>query len=117
MRYEMIFSPEAEEDLVKLRASDRSKVLDAIETHLRHQPTQESKSRIKRLQAVQWPQYRLRVDDLRVFYDVVYTMETRRVEILVILNKLESIEWLQEFGYPYENCTAERNCRRSAGSP
>ena len=49
MRYEIIFAPEAEEDLLLLRANERSEVLDAIETHLRYEPEKVSKSRIKRL--------------------------------------------------------------------
>ena len=44
--------------------------IDAIKSHLGTDPTKISKSRIKRLQALSKPQYRLRVDDLRVYYDV-----------------------------------------------
>jgi len=70
VRFEIIFSPAAEEDIAALRASDRAKVLDGIETDLR----KVSKSRIKRPIRMQRPQYRLRIDDLRVFYDVMYTV-------------------------------------------
>ena len=98
MSFEIIFSPEAEEDIAALRASDRPKVLDAIETHLRYEPEKVSKSRIKRLRQMQWPQYRLRVDDLRVFYDVIYTVDRGTVEVLAIKEKAEAIEWLSEHG-------------------
>jgi mRNA-degrading endonuclease RelE of RelBE toxin-antitoxin system len=40
------------------------------------------------------PQYRLRVDDVRVFYDVVGT----QVEILAIVSKSEAQTWLAQFG-------------------
>jgi mRNA-degrading endonuclease RelE of RelBE toxin-antitoxin system len=42
------------------------------------------------------PQYRLRVDEVRVFYDVSGTT----VEILAIVAKLEAESWLAQFGSP-----------------
>lgn len=91
MRYSIVFSPEAVEDLHKLKAANRSSVKKAIETHLRHEPLQESKSRIKRLRGIQRPGYRLRVGEVRVFYDVVEDV----VEILAIVLKSEATSWLQ----------------------
>ena len=98
MRYELIFAPEAEEDLQALRANERSEVLDAIETHLRFEPEKVSKSRIKRLEGIEWPQYRLRIGDIRVFYDVVDLREGGVVELLAIREKSEAMEWLAEYG-------------------
>jgi len=98
VKYEIIFSPEAEIDIVALKASDRAKALDAIEIFLRYEPTKISKSRIKRLREMQMPQYRLRIDDLRVFYDVSYTEEEGIVEVLIIREKFEAMKWLTEFG-------------------
>jgi mRNA interferase RelE/StbE len=99
VRYEIIFSPEAEEDIVALKASDRAKALDAIETFLRYEPEKTSKSRIKRLREMQRPQYRLRIDDLRAFYDVSYTDDgDGTVEVLRIREKSEAMRWLAEFG-------------------
>jgi len=95
MRYEIILAPEAAEDLRCLRANVRALVHDAIERHLRHEPTKTSKSRIKRLRGLSRPQYRLRVgDDVRVFYDV--TEET--VGILAIVPKSEANQWLERYG-------------------
>ncbi len=94
MRYEIIFAPEAVADLRVLKAYARTAVREAIEAHLRHQPTQTSKSRIKRLRGLSKPQYRLRVDDIRVFYDVTQD----RVEILAIVSKSEANSWLKQFG-------------------
>jgi mRNA-degrading endonuclease RelE of RelBE toxin-antitoxin system len=95
MRFEIVLAPEAVEDLDSLTARDRATVRNAIEQHLRHQPTKVSKSRIKRLRGLSHPQYRLRVgDDIRVFYDV--TEET--VQILAIVAKSEAAAWLGEHG-------------------
>jgi mRNA-degrading endonuclease RelE of RelBE toxin-antitoxin system len=70
MRFEIIVAPEAVEDLSALKANVRSTVRDALETHLRHEPMKTSRSRIKRLRGLARPQYRLRVGEVRVFYDV-----------------------------------------------
>jgi mRNA interferase RelE/StbE len=67
MHYEIEFTTESLADIKLLRSTDRSKVIDAIETHLLHNPTQESKSRIKRLREMDKPQYRLRVDFSMMF--------------------------------------------------
>lgn len=75
----------------RLKASHRSAVRQAIETHLRHEPTKESKSRIKRLRGIRRPGYRLRVGEVRVFYDV----SENTVEILAIISKSEAISWLR----------------------
>ncbi len=98
MRFEIIFSPAAEKDIAALRASDLAKVLDGIETHLRYEPEKVSKSRIKRLIRMQRPQYRLRIDNLRVFYDVIYNVDTGAVEIIAIKEKPQAITWLSEYG-------------------
>jgi len=56
-----VFTREAIEDLKAFKARQKKILLDAIETHLRHEPEKISKSRIKRLNNLEWPQYRLRV--------------------------------------------------------
>jgi mRNA-degrading endonuclease RelE of RelBE toxin-antitoxin system len=94
MRYEIILSPEAVQDLKLLEAHQRAKVKDLIEIHLRHEPTTASKSRTKRLRGLRHPQYRLRIDEMRVFYDVA----ENRVEILAIISKSKALEWLEKIG-------------------
>ena len=94
MPFEIVLAPEAANDLRGLKGNLRAAVRDAIETHLRHEPTRTSRSRIKRLRGVQRPQYRLRVGEARVFYDI--TGET--VEILAIVAKSEAEKWLAQFG-------------------
>lgn len=98
MRYTILFSPQAENDLLLLRARERAKVLDAIEVHLTYEPEKESKSRIKRLQGYRRPQYRLRIDEIRAFYDVLYETEGSMVEILAIREKADAMQWLAEYG-------------------
>ena len=92
MQYEIIFAPEAIEDVQSLKAYVRSQVRDAIERYLRHAPTSASASRIKRLHGVSRPQFRLRVGDLRVFYDV----QAATVEVLAVVSKSKAAAWLKE---------------------
>lgn len=96
MRYTIALAPEAAEDFRALKANHRSTVREALETHLRHDPTKKSKSRIKRLRGLSQPQYWLRVDEIRVFYDVTETT----VEILAIVPKSETKSWLAQFANP-----------------
>ena len=94
MKYEILFAPEAVQDFKRLSARDRSTVKEASEKHLRYEPQKISKSRIKKLQGMSRPQYRLRVDEIRVFYDVVEAT----VEVLAIIPKSKATEWLEEMG-------------------
>ena len=90
MRYEIIFAPEAIDDQSHLRANVRAEVRDAIEKHLRYEPTKVSRSRIKRLKGLARPQFRLRVGEVRVFYDVI----ENQVQILAIVSKSDAANWL-----------------------
>jgi mRNA interferase RelE/StbE len=94
MRYEIVLAPEAMEDFHLLKARLRAEIRDALETHLRFEPQRASRSRIKRLRGLSRPQYRLRVGEVRVFYDVVDS----NVEILAIVAKSEAESWLARFG-------------------
>jgi mRNA-degrading endonuclease RelE of RelBE toxin-antitoxin system len=96
MRFEIILAPEAIVDSRKLKANLRTAIREALETHLRHEPTKTSRSRIKRLRGLSRPQYRLRVEDVRVFYDV----SGSTVEVLAIVIKSEAETWLAQFGSP-----------------
>jgi mRNA-degrading endonuclease RelE of RelBE toxin-antitoxin system len=96
MPLEIVLAPEAVEDFRNLKANLRAEVRAALETHLRHEPKKVSRSRIKRLRGLRRPQYRLRVGDVRVFYDVSGTT----VEILAIVTKSEAERWLAQFANP-----------------
>jgi mRNA interferase RelE/StbE len=69
-------------------------VRDAVGRHLSHEPNKTSRSRIKRLQGISRPQYRLLVGEIRVFCDVV----DEAVEILAIVPKSKAADWLEEWG-------------------
>ncbi len=96
MRYEIVLAPHAAEAYRALPAYRRAEMRDALERHLRHQPTRASKSRIKRLWGLSQPQYRLRVGEVRVFYDVTH----ESVEILAIVTKAKAARWLARRGTP-----------------
>ena len=97
MPFEIILAPDAVKSLRRLPAHIRAEVKDALEVHLKHEPTKVSKSRIKRLRGLSQPQFRLRVGDIRVFYDVTEAA----VEVLAIVDKAEAQAWLDEEGTPH----------------
>ena len=82
------------QDLHGLSARDRSLAREAMERYLRYEPERVARSRIKRLRGVRRPQYRLRVEGLRIFYDVGGST----VEVLAIVSKAQASEWLGQFG-------------------
>ncbi len=96
MQFDIVLAPEAVEDFRRLTANVRATVRSALETHLRREPEKTSRSRIKRLRGLRHPQYRLRVDEVRVFYDISGTT----VEVLAIVTKSEAAPWLAQFGSP-----------------
>jgi mRNA interferase RelE/StbE len=96
MPFAIVLAPEAVEDLNGLKANVRAEVRAALEAHLRHEPKKVSRSRIKRLRGLRKPQYRLRVGEVRIFYDVTETT----VEVLTIVIKSEAEPWLAQFGNP-----------------
>jgi mRNA interferase RelE/StbE len=94
VRYDISFAPEALDDLKRAPKAEAKTILDAIELHLRHAPELVSKSRIKRLRELHSPQYRLRTDDWRVFYDIV----EKEVWIRGVVRKPDANAWLAQFG-------------------
>jgi len=96
MEYEVVIARSAEEVFKKLDARWRSTLKDAIRRHLEHAPKQESKSRIKRLRGLRQPQYRLRVNEMRVFYDV--NEDLNQVEFIGFVMKPKATQWLEKHG-------------------
>ena len=92
MPFEVRYSDEAFHRLKRLRAYDRTVILDQIEKVLAVDPTVTSKARIKTLRRPAPTQYRLRVGEYRIFYDV----EGEAVYVVRILSKEESISYLGE---------------------
>ena len=96
MSFAIALAPEAVDDLRGLKANVRATVRTMLETHLRHEPEKTSRTRIKRLRGLRRPQYRLRVGDIRVFYDV----SGATVEVLAVVTKSEAESWLAQFASP-----------------
>jgi len=100
MPYRIEFAAAAKADLRCLPKRDQVKVLDKIEVHLTHQPTLQSKSRIKRLRQGTFPPYRLRVDEVRVYYDV--HEDDQVVIVYGIVRKEKSADWLDSKSESHE---------------
>ena len=90
MSFDVNYSSEAVEQLVKLRTFDQTAILDQIEQVLTVNPTMESKARVKRLRQPAPTQYRLRVGEHRVFYDV----DGKTVFVIQVLSKQDSLDYL-----------------------
>jgi mRNA interferase RelE/StbE len=88
MPFVIVLAPEAVEDLKRLTANTRATVRAALETHLRHEP--------EKLRGLLRPQFRLRVGEVRIFYDV----SGASVEVLAIVAKSEAESWLVQFASP-----------------
>lgn len=67
--YSVEFTPEAEEHLASLRAHDRARLLDEIETQLVDEPARETRNR-KPMRPNPRAPWELRVGHLRVYYEV-----------------------------------------------
>lgn len=96
MAYDIVLAPEAVKDLERLKANIRAAVRSGMAKHLRHEPTKLSRSRIKRLRKIAQPHFRLRIGEVRVFYDVTGTT----VEVLAIVAKSEAETWLSTHARP-----------------
>jgi mRNA-degrading endonuclease RelE of RelBE toxin-antitoxin system len=94
MRYEIVLTDTAKRHYRALDARWQAVVKKGMETHLRHEPMKISKSRIKRLREMEHPEYRLRLDKYRVFYDVA----GQSVVVLAIVPKADIADWLNEYG-------------------
>ncbi|MFQ5684254.1 MAG: type II toxin-antitoxin system RelE/ParE family toxin [Candidatus Binatia bacterium] len=92
--FAIVFKPEALRKIKRLKRYHAVAILDAIEVHLRAEPEKTSRGSIKRLRGKQQTTFRLRVQDYRVFYDVIED----RVEIIQILHKSETEDFYKEEG-------------------
>ncbi|HYS47596.1 MAG TPA: type II toxin-antitoxin system RelE/ParE family toxin [Xanthobacteraceae bacterium] len=90
--FRIVVRPRAAAQVRRLRRVDAVAILDAMETHLRHEPDRVSRSRIKRLRGTFTAAYRLRVGDYRVFYDIVEA----KVVVIAVLHKRETAEFYRE---------------------
>ena len=94
--YEITLKRSAVADLDALRKYDATRIANAMERHLLHEPTKESKSRIKRLRGISNPDYRLRVGGYRVFY--VVDADALKVDVLRVMHKDQTQQYYKELG-------------------
>ena len=90
--YRITLKPDAARDLDRLQNYDATMIVDRIERHLRFEPPRDSRSRIKRLRGVQPADYRLRVQDYRIFYRIV----GHEVQVLRVMHKDATVAFYQE---------------------
>jgi mRNA interferase RelE/StbE len=90
--FRIVVRPLAAEQIRLLRRVDAVAIVDAIETHLRHEPDRVSRSRIKRLRGRRTATYRLRVGNFRIFYDVAEA----EVVVIAVLHKRDTAAFYQE---------------------
>ena len=96
MKYEVVIAKDAQDQFEELDGRWRSRLKREMREHLEHEPKGTSKSRIKRMRGLRQPQYQMRVDEMRVFYDVNDEMD--RVEVLGFVDKANTPEWLKLHG-------------------
>ena len=86
MAFQITFAESVAEQLRTLTTAERSRVLDAIERQLVHEPVAESRHR-KRLRPNPMAPWELRVGRLRVFYEVA--ADARDVVRVLAIGKKE----------------------------
>jgi len=94
MQYEIVLTDTAKKHYGALDARWRVMIKKGMNVHLGHEPMKTSRSRIKRLREMEQPEYRLRLDPYRVFYDVA----GRTVVVLAIVPKDDTARWLNQYG-------------------
>lgn len=76
MKYQIEYSPAAEDHLRALTARQRTTVFDQVDRQLGHQPTVETRNR-KPMRPNPIAPWELRIGKLRVYYDIVEQPEPR----------------------------------------
>jgi mRNA-degrading endonuclease RelE of RelBE toxin-antitoxin system len=92
MGYSIVYSPEAVEHLSWLAKDEQVKVLDEVEKQLAHDPTLPTRRR-KVLRPNVLAPWQLRIDDIRVFYDV-QDEPTPLVAVKAIGKKVHNELWI-----------------------
>jgi mRNA-degrading endonuclease RelE of RelBE toxin-antitoxin system len=92
MKHAVTLTDEAKNQLRHLPRPAAAEIFAVFETHLVTELRRESKSRIKFLRGrAASPQYRLRINDYRAYYDVVGSL----VKVIAILQKHETYKYLE----------------------
>src|SRR3954466_5988861 len=92
MAYAILYSPEAVDHIAWLAKTEQVRVLDDVDSQLTHQPTLPTRKR-KVLRANLIAPWQLRLDNLRVFYEVLEEPE-QRVVIKAVGKKIHNELWI-----------------------
>ncbi len=84
--FEIRFTPAAADQVRAYRKFEQKIILDGIESQLRHEPLAETRNR-KRLTEASLSDWELRIQDFRVFYDVVTQDDHKVVKIKAVGHK------------------------------
>jgi mRNA-degrading endonuclease RelE of RelBE toxin-antitoxin system len=95
--YRIELTPESVADLAAERKFDQARIVDAIETQLLHEPKSEARNR-KQLRPNQLAEWVLRMDNFRIFYDVLPTEDI--VKVIAIGRKEGNVLFIR--GEKYE---------------
>lgn len=79
--YEIEYTPEAREDLNSFRKFEQKRILDEIDAQLQYEPNVETRNR-KKPRPNDVAEWELRIDNVRVFYDVHETVKIVKVEAI-----------------------------------
>jgi mRNA-degrading endonuclease RelE of RelBE toxin-antitoxin system len=97
MPFEIGLSQTARRHLRSFKKRDRNLILDAITEQLTHQPSSESRARV-RLRQNPLSTWELRQGDCRVFYEV--HEDESRVEVVAIGLKIHNVLYIEGEVYP-----------------
>ena len=93
-KFKVILKPSAVKDMDSLRKYDAAAIAENMEKHLVYEPDKKSKSRIKKLKGIKDPDYRLRVGEYRVFYNI--DKAEGKVVVLRVMHKEQTHEYYKE---------------------
>lgn len=79
--FQIDFTKEALEDLQGFRAYEQRQIIQEIETQLLYEPTQPTRNR-KQLRENALAEWELRIDNIRVFYDVDVELSLVKIEAI-----------------------------------
>ncbi len=89
MKFDIGFTQTASDHVRAFRKIDQTLIFDAISDQLRHDATTETRSR-KRLSANELADWELRVEDFRVFYDVLDEGGSQSVKVKAVGHKVHN---------------------------
>ena len=79
--FQIDFTSDALKDLQLFRAYEQRQIIEAIETQLPYQPTQPTRNR-KQLRPNALAEWELRIDNIRVFYNVDTELSLIKIEAI-----------------------------------